>query len=464
MFDPFRVAIDCLIFVGCRSVKLALPYAIKFVTFGDRNLNHFIFDLETMNKSPLFACIISDSDEKSLVILAEQFSAKIELIEGGILFDISGLQNLMGDQTQIAKRISNDLNSKNIEGNLGISKNADTAILFAKNIDGVMTDSGNEINAMPIEALALEDDIQGVFDNLGLKNVDQLKGIPKADLIARYGQNFRPVIDLINQEGLRTLTPNIKDKCVTWKFELEFAVKELERLVFIIANGVSEVLGETRKHSLSTEHITASFTLSNNETKTYQIKISFPTLRKDFWRRIIDHRISQDLPGHSIKAIKLTCHFTKPRTAQFGLYSASNPEPESLHLTVNKIKKLVGEENVGVPELLEDRLEKPFKLNSGLEPKGTEKLEIKEAKPKIAFSYYNPPIPAHVWIENRKLVFLKTDQFEGKVKNHGGIWRANSHWWARLWATEEWDVEVEDQGVFRLSRKGKSWFVTGEYD
>ena len=451
-------------YVGCRSQTLALPYAIKFVTFGDRNLNHFIFGVEKMNKSPLFACIISDSDEKSLVILTEQFSAKIELIEGGILFDISGLQNLMGDQYQIAKRISNDLNSKNIEGNLGISKNADTAVLFAKNIKGVTTDSGNEINSMPIETLALEDDIQGVFENLGFENINQLKDIPEVDLIARYGQDFRGVIDLINQEGKRTLIPNIKEQNIAWKFELEFAVKELERLVFIIANGVNEILNETSNRSLSTEQITVKFTLSNNETKTYDVKISFPTLQKNFWRRIIDHRISQDLPEQSIKAIKLVCHFTKTRSAQFGLYTANNPEPESLHLTVNKIKKLVGEENVGVPVLLDSRLEKPFALNSNLEPKGVEKLEIKDAKPEIAFSYYQPPVPAFVWIEKQKLMYLKTRDFEGKVKQHGGIWRANSHWWAGFWTTEEWDVEVENQGVFRLSRKGREWFVTGEYD
>lgn len=419
---------------------------------------------EKMGRSKLFACIISETDEKTLTSVAGEFSAKIELIEGGILFDISGLENLLGDQMKIAKHIADDLETKNIKGTLGVSKNADTAILFAKNIEGVTTDSGNEMGLMPIGALALENDIQGVFEDLGLLDIHQLREIPEADLIARYGQNFRVVIDLINQEGKRTLIPNIKEQNVEWKFELEFSVKELERLVFIIANGVHEVLGETSKRSLSTEHMTIKFALENGEIKTYEVKISFPTLQTNFWRKIIDHRISQDLPESSIKMIRLICHFTKSRTAQFGLYSASNPEPESLHLTVNKIKKLVGEENIGVPEILEERLSKPFRLNYDLQPKGVESDKIKPSKPQIVFSCYEPPLPAHVWIENRKLMYLKTNHFEGKVKNHGGIWRANSHWWAVFWATDEWDVEIENAGVFRLSRKGREWFVMGEYD
>ncbi len=417
-----------------------------------------------MNGSKLSACVISNADKTKLASIAGIFSAKIELIDGGILFDVSGLKNLMGDQPEIASRISKALDEANITGNIGISKDTDTAVLFAKNIAGITTDTGNEINSMPIGALALEEDIQNVFDTLGLENIDQLKEVPETDLIARYGQDFREVFDLINQEGKRTLTPNIKERYVTWEFELEFAVKELERLVFILANGVNEVLNETAQRSLSTEHITVSFALVGNKTKTYEVKISFPTLRKNFWRKIIDHRISQDLPKHSIRSIKLICHFVKPRSAQFGLYTASKPEPESLHLTVNKIKKLVGEENVGVPVLLDSRLEKPFRLDSDLAPVGTESGEIREAKPNISFSHYDPPLSAHVWIEHRKLKYLKTREFEGKVKEHGGIWRANSHWWAGFWTTDEWDVEVENQGVFRLSRKGKEWFVTGEYD
>ncbi len=412
----------------------------------------------------LFACIISNTDDRDLASLAEQFSAKIELIEGGILFDVSGLEKLIGDQVKIAQSIAESLRKNNIKGNIAVSKDPDTAVLFAANIEGVTTDADTDVKTMPVGALRLEADIRNVFENLGLTNIDQLKKIPENDLISRYGQDFRSVIDLINREGKRTLTPNIKQKRIEWSFELEHSVRELERLVFILASGVSEVLNETSHQSLSTEHMTVEFGLENRETAVYEIKVSFPTVRKGFWRKIIDHRISQDLPQHAIRSIRLICRYTKPRSAQFGLYTATRPEPESLHLTVNKIKKLVGEENVGVPVLVDQRQDKPFLIDSQTEPQGIEKPEAGEIKPNIAFSYYEPPLPAFVWIEKRKLMYLKTRDFEGKVKEHGGIWRASSHWWAGFWSTEEWDVEVEGHGVFRLSRKGREWFVTGEYD
>ena len=48
--------------------------------------------------------------------------------------------------------------------------------------------------------------------------------------------------------------------------------------------------------------------------------------------------------------------------------AVSRPEPESLLLTVGKLKKLVGEENVGVPMMLDQRLAEAFKLDPDAMP------------------------------------------------------------------------------------------------
>ncbi|MFV0390167.1 MAG: hypothetical protein ACK5NT_15605 [Pyrinomonadaceae bacterium] len=414
--------------------------------------------------NPLYATIISDADEARLLSIAEDFSAKIELIEGGVLFDISGLEKLMGTQETLCNLISQKMKKVGIAGNLGISEHLETSILFARNLPGATTDTGSELSSLPLESLAIEDDVLMVLEALGTRSIAQLKKIPAEELIARFGQDFRGVLDLVNNQGSRKLTPNIKAQNVEWNFELEYAVEELERLVFILASGIGEVLQEATKAMQSTEHITLIFELAANVQKRYEIRVSFPTLNINFWRKIIDHYISQSLPEGEIHSIKLICYYTKPRTAQLGLYSAARPEPENLHLTLNKIKKLVGEENAGVPRLLDARKQKPFLLDSTLQPRGAEQTTTEHFSPKIAFTHYNPPLPALVWIKNRKLVYLKTKEFEGKVKTHGGVWRGSSFWWTRFWKADEWDVELENGGVFRLVQENGAWIVTGEYD
>ena len=82
----------------------------------------------------------------------------------------------------------------------------------------------------------------------------------------------------------------------------------------------------------------------------------------------------------------------------------------------------------------------------------------------IAFSYFNPPIPADVLVRDKRLVFLRTQYFNGHVKKYSGVWKANSKWWDKSWKAQEWDVEIEDHGVYRLCKVGKDWFLAGEYD
>ena len=129
--------------------------------------------------------------------------------------------------------------------------------------------------------------------------------------------------------------------------------------------------------AMSTEQIDIRFKLEKIGEKSYEIKTSFPTLDKNFWLKLINLRISVDPPQAEILSIRVVAHFTKPRPSQTGLYAASKPQPESLLLTVGKIKKLAGEENVGIPVMLEQRLEHPFTLDADKLPQGCENTKQK---------------------------------------------------------------------------------------
>src|SRR6187399_62616 len=72
-----------------------------------------------------------------LITIANQFSYRIETIDGGVLFDISGLENRIGSPTQIAESIVNEIQSRGLEGSLAIAANASTAELYARSRPGV---------------------------------------------------------------------------------------------------------------------------------------------------------------------------------------------------------------------------------------------------------------------------------------------------------------------------------------
>ena len=178
------------------------------------------------------------------------------------------------------------------------------------------------------------------------------------------------MIDVLEQKGGRLLTPNIRENQVSWAYDLDSPVEDFEQLIFIANHGLDKLLGEVERHGYSTEQLDISFGLRNKTERAYEIKTSFPTLEKNFWLKLINLRIALDPPEAGIMSVKIISYFTRPRPAQAGLYAVSRPDPEALLLTVNKLKKLAGEENVGVPALVDQRLEQGIQAGRGRYPRG----------------------------------------------------------------------------------------------
>ncbi len=418
--------------------------------------------------SKLYACIISadpKNDKEVLLSIAHNFAGRIETLEDGVLFDVSGLENLMGDADEIARRIERKLKEHKLLANSAVAASADTAVLLARQTSRLEhIAKADEFSRLALKELDIDPDTLDIFDDLGIRKISDLQRVPVDDLINRYGQKFRDVIDIIEQKGGRILTPNVKESSLTWAYDLDFPVEDFEQLIFIVNHGLDKLFSRISYSGFSTEQLDITLGLRKKKERSYEIKTSFPTLERSFWLKLVNLRIALDPPESEIISVRVVSYFTRPRPSQRGLYAVSRPEPKDLLLTVNKLKKLVGEENVGVPVLLDQRVSEPFTVDPEQLPQGREKLEIRSEKLTAAFNYFRPPLPAAITVENKRLLHIKTPFWSGRVKKHSGMWKKNSHWWNRPWNDREWDIEVEEQGVFRLGRNEGEWFLFGEYD
>lgn len=416
--------------------------------------------------SKLYSCIISAEPREVLVPLAGKFAHVIEVIDEGILFDVSGLERLIGKPEQIAAKILGELQRQNIAGSVAVADTADAAMLLARqngDFSRTVHDTGM-FSQLPLSGLGLERDTLNVFNDLGMKKVEDLLAIPRDELIERFGRGFDSVIKRIEQRAGRLLTSNIAENTVSWEFGLDQAVEDFEQLIFILNHGINDLFGRVAKLAMSTEQLDITFQLANKRTCFYEIKASFPTLNGSFWLKLINLRVSLNAPEAAISSVKAEAHLTRPRPDQRGLYAVSRPEPEKLLLTANKLKRLVGEGNVGTPVLLNERLEQPFRLDAEMLPAGKEYASADIRRPAIAFSYFRPPHRAEVLVRVRRIAFVRSREITGRVTECSGVWRADSKWWGRGWRTQEWDVEIEGRGVYRLSKTKSDWFLVGEYD
>ena len=497
----------------------------------------------------LYACIISpDAAKNTLVAVAQEFAHAIEVIDDGVLFDVSGLERLMGKSDRVAQKILGEMQKQRVAGSVAVAETVDTAMLLARQNTvqnasfSLSADAEEQAKActlntpdlfqqLPLTDLNIERDTLNVFSELGLRNVSDLLAVPHDELVSRYGREFTDVIDVLEQRGKSLITPNIKENRVAWNLELDNPVEDFEQLIFLLNHGLERLFAEVKYAGFSTEHLDIKLKLRNKTEKTYEIKTSFPTLERAFWLKLTNLRGSLDPPEASIVGVDVTAYFTRPRPAQRGLYAVSRPEPESLLLTVGKLKKLVGEENVGVPVMLDQRLAEAFKLDADAMPdvstgsrsdRGSSRLSriavrrsyaspaatpndfaatpplslvtedsgiaanlfwaitekqslptnraaeplrsVQRPSGTIAFTYFRLPIRAEVLIRDARLIFIKTRLFAGHVLNCSGVWKGNSKWWDQPWRTQEWDIEVENAGIYRLSKAKDEWFVIGEYD
>jgi len=417
--------------------------------------------------SRLFACVVSpDAAERgdALLSVAGQFSYSIRTLDDGVVFDVSGLERLIGKPAVIAKKVEEELGKQTLRGSVAVAETMAAATLLAREGGGNAVQEAERFAQLPLSGLPIDRDTLGVFDELGLHDIEALLRVPGNELIARYGREFEQVIKSIRQEDRRPLTPNIKEESVSWSHNLDFPVEDFEQLIFLINHGLEGLFARTAHSGFSTEHIDIAFRLSDRTEKGYEIKASFPTLDRSFWLKLINLRISFDPPQDGILVLSVAAHFTKPRASQYGLYAVSRPEPESLLLTVGKLKKLAGDENVGVPMMLNERLSEPFRLDPDTLPQGRENSDAGPERPVIAFTYFRPPLAAEVLVREGRLVYIRTRLFSGHVAEYSGVWKADSKWWEQGWKTREWDVEMEGGGIYRLGKIGAEWFLIGEYD
>ncbi len=386
--------------------------------------------LRTMSK--LYACIISPdpkNDKSVLLSIAHDFASGIEELEDGVLFDVSGLENLMGDADEIGGRIEGKLKEHKLSANAAVAAAADTAILLARagsphdvSSTGVSpgvssphvskgssrptetpiyAQAADKFSQLPLRELDIDPDTLDIFDDLGIRKISDLRRVPVNDLINRYGQEFRDVVDTIEQKGGRILTPNVKESSLTWDYDLDFPVEDFEQLIFIVNHGLDKLFSRISYSGFSTEQLDITLGLRKKQARSYEIKTSFPTLERSFWLKLVNLRIALDPPESEILSVRVVSYFTRPRPSQRGLYAVSRPEPEDLLLTVNKLKKLVGEENVGVPVVLDQRVSEPFAVDPEQLPQGREKLEIRSEKLTAAFNYFRPPLPAAVTVRGQ---------------------------------------------------------------
>ena len=215
--------------------------------------------------------------------------------------------------------------------------------------------------------------------------------------------------------------------------------------------------------------------------------------------------LQSDAPSAPVLKIILAAEAAPPRVSQGGLFAPISPDPEKVELTMARLAKLVGDANLGSPELLDTHRPEGFRMRrfvpnrDGVDTcrpirrspaeKCSDDRDRRESIPygcRTAFRVFRPALPARVEVRQGCPARVAFPGIRGRVVAASGPWRCSGDWWSEdAWQSDEWDIEIHfdalphssspgntgvkgglQRGVYRLfyDLTRQEWFVRGVYD
>ncbi|MDQ6653160.1 MAG: hypothetical protein M3Y84_10500 [Acidobacteriota bacterium] len=467
----------------------------------------------------------------SLAEFAYAFSPLVEeTSQDTVVIDVEGCALRFGSPYELANRIVNHAKSKEPGGlgctvNVALAENPDAAIHAAKFCKGItFTAPGEELTSLgtlPIQFIqyslvGIEEDyareILATLRLWGVRTFKEFAELPVAGVSQRLGQDGLRLQELAAGKTHRHL--KLKQPAPVFKnsIELEYPIVQLEALSFVFARLLNQICASLNAYALATNAVQAEMKLENGASHELKLNLPYPMRDHKVFLKLLLLDTEAHPPPSAVVAVTINCEPVKPRVLQTGLFIPLAPEPEKLELTLARLAKLVGPENIGSPELLDTHRPDAFRVkrfemkvskwgrrrNKQQTANSNQQSAISSQQSLLGFRRFRPPLRAMVQAERgcpREIsAWDKNKSVYGKVVCLAGPWRTSGDWWREdTWARDEWDVAIEStesiesmqsieprtsvkigashggprqQVLYRIYRELSSgtWFVEGVYD
>jgi protein ImuB len=465
----------------------------------------------------MFACIYSQNIKESLSLadFAYAFSPLVEETKPDtVVIDVEGCELLFGSAYELANEVAFRAGKSAEEGGIGcqvnvaIASNPDTAIHAAKLLKGITyISTGEEFTCLgdfPVPALdhslinIEKKNAEEIFETLrlwGVRTFRDFASLPITGVSERLGSEGIQLQQLAGGKTQRHLKLKQPAPVFANSIELEHALDELEPLAFIFARLLNQLCATLNAYALATNELLVQLKLEDQTQHERSLNLPYPMRDHKVFLKLLLLDTEMHPPQAAIKAISITCEPVKPRVLQNGLFTPLAPEPEKLELTLARLAKLVGGENVGSPELIDTHRPDAFRMKrfvlkskpdfrkrGGRSP--NQQSAIGNRQSTIGFRMFRPPLRAMVQANQgcptQVSAWNKQRSVYGRVVSLAGPWRTTGDWWRTdYWARDEWDVALEpttrikrseEQAnhtvLYRIYRELSNgvWFVEGSYD
>ena len=390
------------------------------------------------------------------------------------------------DWPVLGARIIANLAALRLCGQIGIAANPDLAFIAARHARPVLTVQTPHafLANLALHELNPAPDLLAVLSDWGIHNLAQLTSLPRGDLMDRLGPEAARLWERAGGKTERPLRLVRSAEEFAESFDFEREIETVEPLLFLLRRFLDQLAARLGNVHRVAGRMMLTLALANGGKHERAFTVPSPTADVDVLFRILHTHLDDLRLDHAATGVRLLITPTLAERQQFQLFESPLRDPNRFGETLGRLAALVGVENVGTAEVLDTHRPDSFRRRAPRVESGTDLQSVRPATVPGAGQIANlpaaqianlchglplrrwrPPVAAEVRVVRHRPEFIVSAKVRGVIRDALGPYRASGGWWETArWATEEWDVEIEGLGLFRLRRNADAWLVEGSYD
>jgi len=407
-----------------------------------------------------------EETERLLGLLAGTLSPRVERTEPGLAtVDLRGTK--LARRTERAHALVERFRRMRLHVRIGIADTPDHALWAAWLAEPVREVRSVErfLRRLPVEVSGAPEEIAGILEGWGIRDLAALKRLPRGEVGARLGRHGLELWDAVAGRRLRLLKEWRPEPKFERAAEFEHRIESTEALLFVLGRWVEELALELEAAHAAAFGLALDFLLEDKRRATKHIEAPEPSGRASTLFRILSTALEDFQTGAAITGLRLKLAVTEARARQGDLFAVAMEDAPGFAETVDRVAAIVGPGRSGSPRPNDSWRPDSFRMenmDTNIRPPLGDAPEVERTG--LPLRRLRPPRAVGVWLADAKPAMLRGPVYVGEVVAAAGPWRSSGQWWDDgAWAREEWDVELADGGLCRLFRDANGWFVEGRY-
>jgi protein ImuB len=390
-----------------------------------------------------------------------------------VYLEVTGLERLFGDDAALGHRLAASAATRGLDARVAIAGSRIAALTAVRSGGAVTVVAPGEdavsLAPAPLHVLDLSDGLLAQLRQWGLGTCGDLAALPGRGLFERLGSSGLALARRARGEGEAPIRRYVPPPRFEESIDLEWAVDTIEPLRALMGALAERLAARLVRRAFAADRLEWRCRLADGTLTDGGLTPAAPLTSAAEMRPLLNAALDARPPGGAVTALTLIVQPVRLPAAQASLSETLRPSPRLAGEVVARLTALVGVERVGVPGLLDTHRPDALAL-APFPAEGPPLRPPRDARPPgrsgpaLTLRRQRPQRSAAVTLVGGRPVHLRAAGLEARIVSSAGPWRASGDWWADPWRRDEWDVELADGTLCRLTHDGSSWYLEGIYD